>query len=731
MNIRQPEKPSPADESCTVSQQIYGAMLEPSQDPSQEGRLGDTLRKAAQIRKPGGGGDAVAILTLAANELCRTHLHDSPPNPSLAMALADLAVTGWVAFQDFCSAPPQDKPIQAVVQGAYPGADPNLVPDCVREVLDRAYSVAWFLRGQSARGDLGWIAVSGEDDLPHRPVNVPGTKYPQFNLIFTTPGATGNPVVVSSRFTIATATRPVDPPVLPPHRTLPRFLEPILPPNDQIILYIHGSDSRLEEAEALIPHLVRTPDGLPTGYSVISMDLPGSGYVNTIDHTDVGAWTPVGFLPPDPFAIPPAGNPVNDVLIPLVRKQLVLLPFLEQFIVNFVSALSSGLAQPGLVEGRIAAVMGGSLGGNLALRLAQRPEPWLRNLVAYSPGSVWDARGNFGIQLGLSDSIVVNLIGRITQDETLQSRADFFAHAFDQKILIHTQPDQWYRDGWPCKPGYITNARLDRRETYTKESRRWHWRISFEELIWTWQDPTLVKNFKQRLLLGAGVMDNNDPINICSNTQGLAKEMREAVDGDTFFFENTGHSIHAERPAALAAKVFDFLPELLIVLPDRPTVMAGGPSLPFTVKYRSGNPVGAPVWSSSNQAAGGIDKSTGIFTPAAYVRTPTRVVISATSGALSGSTFVTVMPVPTGIGISGTVTGTDFSGKDVLMKGVTVNVGPISTTTDRNGIYTLSNAPSGSVKVTASKKGYVTQSQTVVANGTITVDFDMVPTDKH
>jgi hypothetical protein len=32
------------------------------------------------------------------------------------------------------------------------------------------------------RKNLGWITVSGEDDPPHRPVNVPAANYPQFNL---------------------------------------------------------------------------------------------------------------------------------------------------------------------------------------------------------------------------------------------------------------------------------------------------------------------------------------------------------------------------------------------------------------------------------------------------------------------------------------------------------------------------------------------------------------------
>ena len=65
-----------------------------------------------------------------------------------------------------------------------------LVAGC-QQALARAYQVANFLRSGQAlpiaekralRNRLGWIAVSGEDDTPHRPVNVPSSNYPQFDV---------------------------------------------------------------------------------------------------------------------------------------------------------------------------------------------------------------------------------------------------------------------------------------------------------------------------------------------------------------------------------------------------------------------------------------------------------------------------------------------------------------------------------------------------------------------
>ena len=129
------------------------------------------------------------------------------------MALADLAVTGRRAYADFAFKLPQDGgPVEAaatakLAASGLAGVTPALVRKAMSDVLDRAYQVAWYLRAQTARGELGWIAVSGEDDLPHRPVNVPRTPFPQHDLYFTVPGDLGE-VAVQTRFAIATATEP-------------------------------------------------------------------------------------------------------------------------------------------------------------------------------------------------------------------------------------------------------------------------------------------------------------------------------------------------------------------------------------------------------------------------------------------------------------------------------------------------------------------------------------------
>jgi hypothetical protein len=84
----------------------------------------------------------------------------------LGMAFADLAVTGRRAFGDFVSKVPQEGgPVEAAAMAkltasGLSGVTPQLVRKAMSEVLDRAYQVAWFLRAQTTRGDLGWMAVS-------------------------------------------------------------------------------------------------------------------------------------------------------------------------------------------------------------------------------------------------------------------------------------------------------------------------------------------------------------------------------------------------------------------------------------------------------------------------------------------------------------------------------------------------------------------------------------------
>src|SRR5262249_53246880 len=133
----------------------------------------------------------------------------STADEALANALADLAVTGRSAWNSFrAQSPNEEMLVPAVSQRlAQLPATPTAadVASATSAALDRAYNVAAALRGPyletDLRASLGWIAVSGEDDPPHRPVNVGSPPYPQYEIPVTVGGIT-----LQTRFFIASPT---------------------------------------------------------------------------------------------------------------------------------------------------------------------------------------------------------------------------------------------------------------------------------------------------------------------------------------------------------------------------------------------------------------------------------------------------------------------------------------------------------------------------------------------
>ncbi|HVH71585.1 MAG TPA: hypothetical protein VNB49_10795, partial [Candidatus Dormibacteraeota bacterium] len=148
-----------------------------------EGRLRPDLRQAAAQANP------VGSLCLAAAAYALGNKLD-------ANAFADLSVTGRRTFEAFRQRLPKDADILACLRKnprtqALPA---DKLQDATKTVLNRAYRVLGVLRTggwpgtkddpacSSDRGPLGYIAVSGEDDQPHRPVNVPSAEFPQYDL---------------------------------------------------------------------------------------------------------------------------------------------------------------------------------------------------------------------------------------------------------------------------------------------------------------------------------------------------------------------------------------------------------------------------------------------------------------------------------------------------------------------------------------------------------------------
>ncbi|HET8707471.1 MAG TPA: ricin-type beta-trefoil lectin domain protein [Pseudomonadales bacterium] len=598
-----------------------------------EGRLRTDLRDAARTADPLGCSLKLSALSFATG------------NAELGRAYADLSVTGHNAFTRFRAAKPNNdfctnlSLAQPTVAGcpkapALPSNKFILVDGC-KQALNRAYTVANYLRDgeplrlppvwtlhnalptvayqieakrkREERKALGWIAVSGEDDSPHRPVNVPASDFPQYDLQVDVPAPFAippySPVVhMRTRYTVAQSMNalPARSAVAP--YTLSADTIPSIPTDSDVIIFIHGMDSRAEEAEGITQSLFKemAGKGHTRNLVVIAVDLPTSGFADNLDYLQV---SPLGIIGspkwsylPVPLPIPsellytlpglaglpgipltPPGTPaiVIPPFAPIpdfgMTGQTPLLDFIENFIVQFVNTLDQQVP----IKNHIVAAMGGSLGGNMAFRLGRRPNtPWLPNVIVWSPASIWNSMGEGA---DITKHIAVRSAwesanNRSTADPNDLSparsglRQAFFA-GWDKPIipgLIPAQSETWTSQYWPYRNSSVAGARLDRQETYDPRFLSWHWRLGAEQLLYSHQTidsatslPRFMSNRKP-MLLACGTEDNVLWNEICNATQKTAAKMT-ATPGKAVFLAKTGHSLHDERPRFWAKQILEFL----------------------------------------------------------------------------------------------------------------------------------------------------------------------------
>jgi pimeloyl-ACP methyl ester carboxylesterase len=584
------ESVTPPDESCEdLVVETTGTFSPPPEvidcpDPYC-GRLIRPLRIAARTK------DAKEILARAAVARYRDrHQELTSPEPNswdIQDALSDLAVTGRSAYASFRALGPVEADLSALVKSKLAAVYPTHdvvdadLSDAIKETLERAYQVAWALRGpvshRSAERDaLGWIAVTAEDDPPDRPVNVGSALFPQYDLtvqLGTTPATpvTTRFVVASRQFqdeypvklkevppqTPTSAGAPPD----PSQRTIPLI-------TGDIVLFIHGHSSSAEEAMPLVGPLLQQAENRGRQLTVISLDLPSNGYASMIEHTDIAKMDD---------SLWNSGYPILD--------------FIEDFVVAVVDGLEA--LQPRFKD-KIVGVIGGSLGGNMGLRLARRDpatHPWLHTVVSWSPASTWLswARAVIGPpQKGrFYDLVKHEGVGR-TRGASVENEAEapfykssinkFFYEEFaGRKIGRIAQSDHWYSKDWPCRETAKESSHRGIYEIYNEIFRRWHWRVAHEQLIYSHWDsdttdpkidpdprndpgagPARYTQISSRMLLAMAHDDDEMPEKIFSNTQALANEMT-MVQGTTLFVKNTGHSIPTERPVFFAGQILDFL----------------------------------------------------------------------------------------------------------------------------------------------------------------------------
>lgn len=526
-----------------------------------EGRLIPVLRAAARAADP------LASLCKAAEELALKR-------EELGRAFADLAVTGRRSFARFRTLLPQEAQVVACLKARGSAAVRALPATALQAAaviaLDRAYAVSRVLRvggwprACPERSKLRWIAVSGEDDQPHRPVNVPSGAFPQYDLAVTVNGK----VTVNTRYLIAHSTPPVAAPscqgAIARSRSLPAEPAPVLAKDAEVLLYVHGMDSRAEEALDLAAALKQVSDATQKNWTVVSVDLPASGYADNLSHeTQVSPISRLGEAKFRLYGI--ADLELTDLQVFNARgkQDVPLLDFLEDFVVAFVERLDKLVP----IKARLRAVVGGSLGGNLSLRLGRRPGvPWLKSVVPWSPAAIWPSfadGANPGNHLGVAMPFLWGGGDPRVSEETPARRREFFYKGFEWRAGLlnrKPQPEEWYRDKWGCKAGHLIGARLDRQETYDKNFRLWHWRLAAEQLIYSHQgvegrNPPYLLNTKPALLL-CGYEDTGG--DLCAQTRKVAPLMTR-TPGKAMFLKNTGHSLHNERPCWLAQHIVEFL----------------------------------------------------------------------------------------------------------------------------------------------------------------------------
>lgn len=504
------------------------------------------------------------------------------PRELFAFACADLAVTGKRAY---FGKQEGDIPLTSIdfdelafaiitdVQLTFPSAREVDIRSCITSIYERIFRVAWSLQGPPAyrirfRSSLGWITVSGEDDQPHRPVNVFTSQYPQFNVNVSLVANSIRrnlplrDININTRFIVASnllpsSSFPENPTNLPPNASI--TIPPPVGSGRNIIVFIHGHSSRAEEFEDLAPLILSESERRGQPFIIISLDLPCAGYTDMfnseeyisplIESRNVDTTNPSGHFPG--------------------------LSVMEEFICRFIETLN--------IEDRILAIIGGSLGGNLTLRLGRRSDHrsrFIRNIVSWSAASVWNS---FLEPHHLIDELAKNLAldsatasmeaTRMESSDPLlndSARIAYFNNVFIALPLdlepiyrIRRQPDHWYRDDWQfCKLFHIENSMLDRQEIYHQYFRQMHWRIALEQLIFSQNlrergTPLYLSN-RARTLLLAGEADNYDFTNIYNATMELARNMVD-TEGRCILVSNTGHSIHNERPRWFTNEIINFL----------------------------------------------------------------------------------------------------------------------------------------------------------------------------
>lgn len=242
------------------------------------------------------------------------------------------------------------------------------------------------------------------------------------------------------------------------------------------LLLVHGHTSRIEEYDDLVPHLARR-------HRVLVVDLPGCGYSDK-------------------------------------PNQAYTLQLYEDTLLGFLDAL-------GVQQARVG---GGSLGGNLTLRLGHRVPDRFPELAAWAPAGAW--------QPAKAVADVGKAMGRA-------------AGRFLFWPFVWVQSRYWYEARWPKREQTLRDTFAYYREVMGPGFVRMYFEVAFDQFLHT--HFSYASSITQPTLLGWG--DRDHGLRMGEGVKRLAGMIPRA---ELKVFPGARHSLANEVPEQLASAVNDF-----------------------------------------------------------------------------------------------------------------------------------------------------------------------------